>query len=60
MADSPRNPDTEPPEAINREQDDEDAQAQTVAAPSTRCATAWARRGASTMAMRVCWQERRR
>ncbi len=31
MADSPRNPDTEAPEAINREQDDEEAQAQTVA-----------------------------
>ncbi|MDR6832703.1 MULTISPECIES: hypothetical protein [unclassified Sphingopyxis] len=32
MTDSPRKPDTEAPEATNREQDDEDAQAQTVAA----------------------------
>jgi hypothetical protein len=31
MADSPRNTDSEAPEAINREQDDEEAQAQTVA-----------------------------
>jgi len=32
MIDDPRTPDSEAPEARNREQDDEDAQAQTVAA----------------------------
>jgi hypothetical protein len=31
MADTPQSPDTEAPEAFNREQDDEDAQAQSVA-----------------------------
>lgn len=36
MADTPRNPDTEAPEARNREQDDEEAQAQSVAAAVRR------------------------
>lgn len=37
MADTPRNPDTdEAPEAFNREQDDEEAQAQSVAAAARR------------------------
>lgn len=38
MVDDPRNPDvaTEAPEAVNREQDDEEAQAQTVAEAARR------------------------
>ncbi len=36
MANSPHNPDTEAPEAINREQEDEDAQAQAVAEAAQR------------------------
>lgn len=36
MAESPRKPETEAPEALNREQQDEEAQAQTVAEAARR------------------------